>query len=598
MTSARDAIAFELFKNAIFSIADEMALTIFRTTYSGVLKDNMDYSTGFADAEGKLVAQGLTLPGHLGSVPTAMESIMRHFRDDMAPGDVFIMNDPFDGGMHLPDIFVFKPLYHGGERLAFACTVCHHTDVGGRVAGSNASDSTEIYAEGLRIPPLKLYEAGKLNATLMSVIEKNVRLPVQVFGDLRAQLAACHIAERQFAGLVAKYGPDETRAYMQETIDYAERLTRAALEKLPDGEWSFEDWIDDDGIDYGQPIRLFVTIRKTGGHMVVDWTGTHPQVKGAINNTLSFTKAASYTGVRSVLPPGIPNNEGVFRAIEVICPPGTVGNGVLPAACAARGLTGFRMTDCIFGALAMMLPDRVMAAGDGGNTGISIGGYYADRRPFIYVDFTCGAWGARPWVDGVDGNSHMFANMASQSIEVTEAEHPISLLAYEFVPDKAGAGKYRGGVPFKRDYRFNEAEGVLQVRSDRRDHRPFGLYGGSPGRPSENYLNPDGENRALPSKPTMTIKRGDVFRHVLAGAGGWGDPLERDPAAVLKDVRNELLSREKAAADYGVVVDTKRWVVDEPATKRRREEIRRTRGWREVPKVQREDPIPSTGVRG
>jgi N-methylhydantoinase B len=598
MTSARDAIAFELFKNAIFSIADEMALTIFRTIYSGVLKDNMDYSTGFADAEGKLVAQGLTLPGHLGSVPTAMESIMRHFRDDMAPGDVFIMNDPFDGGMHLPDIFVFKPLYHGGERLAFACTVCHHTDVGGRVAGSNASDSTEIYAEGLRIPPLKLYEAGKLNATLMSVIEKNVRLPVQVFGDLRAQLAACHIAERQFAGLVAKYGPDETRAYMQETIDYAERLTRAALEKLPDGEWSFEDWIDDDGIDYGQPIRLFVTIRKTGGHMVVDWTGTHPQVKGAINNTLSFTKAASYTGVRSVLPPGIPNNEGVFRAIEVICPPGTVGNGVLPAACAARGLTGFRMTDCIFGALAMMLPDRVMAAGDGGNTGISIGGYYADRRPFIYVDFTCGAWGARPWVDGVDGNSHMFANMASQSIEVTEAEHPISLLAYEFVPDKAGAGKYRGGVPFKRDYRFNEAEGVLQVRSDRRDHRPFGLYGGSPGRPSENYLNPDGENRALPSKPTMTIKRGDVFRHVLAGAGGWGDPLERDPAAVLKDVRNELLSREKAAADYGVVVDTKRWVVDEPATKRRREEIRRTRGWREVPKVQREDPIPSTGVRG
>jgi N-methylhydantoinase B len=563
-----------------------------------VLKDNMDYSTGFADAEGKLVAQGLTLPGHLGSVPTAMESIMRHFRDDMAPGDVFIMNDPFDGGMHLPDIFVFKPLYHGGERLAFACTVCHHTDVGGRVAGSNASDSTEIYAEGLRIPPLKLYEAGKLNATLMSVIEKNVRLPVQVFGDLRAQLAACHIAERQFAGLVAKYGPDETRAYMQETIDYAERLTRAALEKLPDGEWSFEDWIDDDGIDYGKPIRLFVTIRKTGGHMVVDWTGTHPQVKGAINNTLSFTKAASYTGVRSVLPPGIPNNEGVFRAIEVICPPGTVGNGVLPAACAARGLTGFRMTDCIFGALAMMLPDRVMAAGDGGNTGISIGGYYADRRPFIYVDFTCGAWGARPWVDGVDGNSHMFANMASQSIEVTEAEHPISLLAYEFVPDKAGAGKYRGGVPFKRDYRFNEAEAVLQVRSDRRDHRPFGLYGGSPGRPSENYLNPDGENRALPSKPTMTIKRGDVFRHVLAGAGGWGDPLERDSAAVLMDVRNELLSPGKAAADYGVVVDTERWVVDEAATKRRREEIRRARGWREVPKVQREDPIPSTNVRG
>jgi N-methylhydantoinase B len=592
MSASHDPIAFELFRNAIFSIADEMALTVLRTTYSGVLKDNMDYSTGFADADGRLVAQGLTLPGHLGSVPTALQAVLRHYREDMADGDVFIMNDPFDGGMHLPDIFVFKPLYIDGERLAFACTVCHHTDVGGRVAGSNASDSTEIYAEGLRIPPLKLYAAGKRDETLMALIEKNVRLPVKVFGDLRAQLAACHIAEKQFRELVAKYGPAPTALHMRETIDYAERLTRAALRQLPDGEWSFEDWIDDDGIDYGQPIRLFVTLKKSGGHMIVDWTGTHPQVKGAINNTLSFTKAASYTAVRSVLPPGIPNNEGVFRAIEVICPPGTVGNGVLPAACAARGLTGFRMTDCMFGALAMMLPDKVKAAGDGGNTGISIGGYYADRSPFVYVDFTCGAWGARPWTDGLDGNSHMFANMASHSIEVTEVEHPIQLLAYEFVADKAGAGKFRGGVPFRRDYRFLEEEGTLQVRADRMTHRPFGLYGGSPGRPSENFLNPEGERRELPGKFTMTIRKGDVFRHVLAGAGGWGDPLERDPQAVLKDVRNELLSPAKAEADYGVVIDVRGWTVNMPATQRRRAEIRVRRGWREVPKVQRDDATP------
>src|SRR4029453_2734513 len=261
-----DPIAFELFKNALFSITDDMALTIFRTTYSGVLKDNMDFSTGFADAGGKLVAQGLTLPGHLGSVPTALASVLRHFDDDMAPGDVFIMNDPFDGGMHLPDIFIFEPLYHEGERLGFACTCCHHSDVGGGVAGSNASDSTEIYAEGLRIAPMKLYEAGKLNKTIMTFIEKNVRLPVQLFGDLRAQLAACHIGETQFAEIVARYGPEKTRFYLREVIDYAERLTGAARENLPDGEWSFEDWIDDDGVDYGKPIRLFVTIRKTGGH--------------------------------------------------------------------------------------------------------------------------------------------------------------------------------------------------------------------------------------------------------------------------------------------------------------------------------------------
>lgn len=590
MPASHDPIAFELFRNAIFSIADEMALAIFRTTYSGVLKDNMDYSTAFADANGRLVAQGLTLPGHLGSIPTALASVMRHFGDAMHEGDIYVLNDPFDGGMHLPDIFVFKPLYHQGRRLAFAATVCHHTDVGGRVAGSNASDSTEIYAEGLRIPPLKLYDRGVRNETLMAIIERNVRLPVRLFGDLRAQLAACHIAETQFAELVARYGAETVTGYMEEVIDYAERLTRAALAELPDGEWSFEDWIDDDGVDVGKPIRLFVTLRKQGGHMVVDWTGTNPQVKGAINNTLSFTKAASYTAVRSVLPAGIPNNEGVFRAIEVICPPGTVGNGVLPAACAARGLTGFRMTDCVFGALAMMLPDRVFAAGDGGNTGISIGGWDAERKPFIYVDFTCGAWGARPWADGLDGNSHMFANMASHSVEVTEAEQPIQLLAYEFVPDKAGAGRFRGGVPFRRDYRFLEKEGTLQVRSDRRVHRPFGLYGGSPGAPSENTLNPDGEAQRLPSKLTMTIRRDDVFRHVLAGGGGWGDPLERDPALVLRDVRNELLSVGRAAADYGVVIAA--GTVDVAATERLRAELRARRGWQAPPKVQRTDPLP------
>ena len=589
MTARHDPITFELFKNALFAIADEMALTIVRTTYSGVLKDNMDFSTAFADADGQLVAQGLTLPGHLGSIPTALESIMRHYGEDMVPEDVFIMNDPFDGGMHLPDVFVIKPLYVDGRRLAFAATVCHHTDVGGRVAGSNASDSTEIYQEGLRIPPLKMYDRGTRNETLFALIEKNVRLPVKVFGDLRAQLAACHIAERQFMELVERYGATTVTELMHEVVDYAERLTRAAIRELPDGAYSFEDWIDDDGIDVGQPIRLFVSLSKQGDSIHADWTGSSPQVKGAINNTLSFTKAATYCAIRSILPPGIPNNQGVFRAIEVVAPPGTIANAVLPAACAARGLTGFRMVDCCFGALAMMVPDKVFAASDGGNTGISIGGYYPDRTPFIYVDFTCGTWGGRPFADGLDGNSNMFANMASTSVEITEAEQPLQLLAYEFVPDKAGAGKYRGGTPYRRDYRFLEAEAVLQVRADRHTFRPYGLYGGQPGKASWNALNPDGEHRPLPSKLTMTITRGDVFRHEVAGAGGWGDPLERDPAAVLKDVRNAFLSQQVAADAYGVVIDVQSWSVDAAATQQRRDAMRTARGWAETPKVLWED---------
>lgn len=596
MSKIRDPIAFELFKNSIFSIADEMALTICRTTYSGVLRDNMDFSTAFAAADGKLVAQGLTLPAHLGSIPTALDVIVNRFGDTMQPEDMYIMNDPFDGGMHLPDIFIFKPIFWEGERIAFAATICHHADVGGRVPGSNASDSTEIFQEGLRIPPIKLYDRGELNETLWMLIEKNVRIPVQVFGDLRAQLAACTIAERQFLELIERYGVTDVKIYMTEIIDYAERLTRAAVLKLPDGEYEFEDWIDDDGIDIDQPIRLFVKITKHGDSMLVDWTGSSEQVKGAINNTLSFTKAASYTGIRSILPDGIPNNEGVFRVIEVTAPAGTIANNVMPAACAARGLTGFRMVDCIFGALAKMLPEKVCAASDGGNSGVSIGGYDVDRKPYIYVDFACGTWGGRPWGDGLQGNSNMFANMASQSVEVIEAEQPVEILAYEFLPDRAGAGKFRGGAPYFRDYRFTEREAILQVRSDRARFRPYGLYGGMPGQPSANYLNPQDNNQKLTSKPTMIIQEGDVFRHELAGGGGWGDPLERDPADVLRDVRNELVSITSAKNDYGVIIDNELIKVDSNKTNALRKTMREKRAGAKLPFVAWDDHGTETAL--
>ena len=584
-----DSFTLELFKNALFSIADEMAVTICRTTYSGVLRDNMDFSTGFTDANGKLVAQGLTIPLHLGSIPTALDSVLEHFKGDIHPGDVFIMNDPYEGGMHLPDVFIFKPIFVEGEQLAIAATISHQADIGGRVPGSNASDSTEIFQEGLRIPPIKLYMGGELNETMWRLIEKNVRIPIQVLGDMRAQLSACTIAENQFLELVGRFGLETTRFYMGEVIDHTERLARAAIRKLPDGEFAFEDWVDDDGIDRDRAIRLLCRITKRDDAIKVDWAGSSEQVKGAINCTLSFTKAVSYAAIRSVLDFDIPCNEGLFRAIDVTAPPGTVTNMVLPAACAARGLTGFRMGDCVFGALAMMLKDEVGAASDGGNTGVSIGGYDKSRRPFIFVDFACGSWGGRPWGDGVQGNSNMFANMASQSVELIESQNPIQILRYELIPDRAGAGKYRGGVPYRRDYLFTEDEAVLQVRSDRRRFRPYGLYGGHAGRPSRNVLNPDKEARLLDSKLTMHLRRGDVFRHELPGGGGWGDPLDRDPSNVLSDVRNEYISVDGANRDYGVVIDTSTWIVDLVATQNLRESRRRSRGETPVSVINWED---------
>ena len=243
------------------------------------------------------------------------------------------------------------------------------------------------------------------------------------------------------------------------------------------------------------------------------------------------------------------------------------------------------MGDCAFGALAMMLKDEVGAASDGGNTGISIGGYDKSRQPFIFVDFACGSWGGRPWSDGVQGNSNMFANMASQSVELIESQNPLQILRYELIADRAGAGKYRGGVPYRRDYRFTEEEAVLQVRSDRRRFRPYGLYGGRPGQPSQNIMNPGNGAEPLDSKLTMTFRQGDVFRHELAGGGGWGDPLERNPEHVLADVRNEYVSVDGARRDYGVVIDDSAWSVDVAATEKLRKSRSLARGDATLPAV-------------
>ena len=596
--SEPDPITAELFRSAINALADEMALTIYRTAYSGVLKNIMDYSTALCDPRGRLVAQGLSIAGHLCSIPVALRACLQRFGTDIADGDILVLNDPYEGGMHLPDIFLFRPIFaHAGSEargescgngargandgalVAWACTICHHTDVGGRVPGSNASDSTEIYAEGLRIPPLKLYERGQPNPTLFRIIERNVRVPARVLGDLRSQLAACEIAARGMAELTARHGTANMHTLMDATMAHSERLTHHCLAELPDGEASFTDWIDDDQIDAGKPIKLFCTVRKRGERMQIDWTGTAAQVKGAINNTWSYTAAASYTAVKSVLSINMPNNDGVFRAIEVIAPPGTIANALPPAACAARGLTGFRMVDCCFGALAMLYPDRVMAASDGGNTGITIGGYDAERRPFIYVDFLSGAWGGRPWADGLDGNTNMFANMASFSVEVIEAENPLEVLNYGMVPDTGGPGKYRGGTALVRTWRMLADEGILQVRSDRATHRPYGLHGGAPGTPSRNVLDPGlPSEQALHAKITMTLRRGDVFRHQLPGAGGWGDPLERDLALIANDLRDGLVSCEAARRDYGVVAEGEPPRIDVVVTEALRARLRAARG--------------------
>ncbi|HEX7103212.1 MAG TPA: hydantoinase B/oxoprolinase family protein [Nitrolancea sp.] len=565
-----DPITFELIRNALTSIVDDMALTIVRTAYSNVVRDNMDFSTALCDRSGNLIAQGLTIPLHLGSVPDAMAAFFRAFGDDIVPGDVWIMNDPFSGGMHLPDIFVVKPIFTEDATLCgFAVTIAHHTDVGGRVAGGNASDSTEIYQEGVRIPPLRLYRRGEPNETFFTLFLANVRVPDKVLGDLRAQLAACHIAERRLRELIERFGVATLDQTFAELLDYAERMVRAEIARMPDGVYRFTDYIDNDGIAPG-PIAIAVTLTIAGDKIDVDFAGSAPQVKGAINSTLSVTKSMAYAAIRCVLPPEIPNNAGIFRAISVSAPPGTVVHAVPPAAVAARGLTAFRMGDALIGALAQALPERVFAAGEGGNSGISIGGYDAKRRPFIYVEFVCGCWGARAGKDGVDGITNVFSDLSNNPVEMIEASFPLRIDAYELVPNSGGAGRFRGGMGIRKQITFLEKEAVLQVRSDRMEHQPYGLDGGRPGAPTHNRLLRSGAAHPMPSKFTEWIHYGDTFDHRQAGGGGFGDPFTRDSSAVLTDVRNGLVSPASARHDYGVVIDPECWEVDKAETKRLR----------------------------
>lgn len=549
-----DPVTRELIKNALASLVDEMAYTIIQTAHSEIVKDVMDFSTACCDAAGRMIAQGNTIAMHLGSVPEAMEALRARFGDDVGPGDVFVLNDPYEGGMHLPDVYMIKPVF-AGERLAgWAIAIAHQTDMGGRVPGSNASDSTEIYQEGLRIPPTRLYARGVRDETLVSLLRKNVRVPARVLGDWSAQLSACQIGERGLLELVERHGLDGLAGYVDELLDYSEAMLRREIERWPDGSYEFVDYVDDDGFGEG-PLPIRVTLTVDGDSLVVDYAGTAPQVRGAINSTLSFTKSCTYLSVRCILDEDIPNNAGFFRPIEVVAPAASIVNLAEPAACAARALTGYRIVDAMFGALAQVVPDRVPAAGEGGNTVVCISGRRAEGgEPFIVVDMLCGAWGGRCGQDGVDAVTNPSQNLSNTPVEVLEAAHPITIERYGFVTDSCGAGRHRGGLAIERQYRVHDDDTLLQLRSDRWRTPPWGLAGGGAGSLAANVLRRDGVERPLPGKVTMQLAGGDVVRHRMAGAGGHGDPLRRDPARVLEDVLDERITPAYALREHGVVI--------------------------------------------
>ena len=577
-TQTLDPVTREIIKNSLASAADTMAVTIVRTARSLVVKDGMDFSTAIFNADGLQVAQGLTLPFHMGAMKPALDAVVEHFGDDIKPEDIFANNDPYEGASHLPDIFLFKPVFYNDLLMGWVCAIAHHTDIGGRVAGGNACDNTEIYQEGLRIPPIKLFEEGELNKAVWRIIDKNVRVPDKVLGDILAQVSALRQGERDYLRLIEDYGPEPLKGYMTDIIDHTERLTRAEIEALPNGSWEFTDYIDDDGIN-PDPIAIKVKVTIEGDEMEVDFTGTSPQAKGSINPNLAFTKSATYAAIKCLTNPNIPGNSGFFRPIKVIAEPGSYVNPQHPAPVAARGVGGFRIGHAVFGAMTKALPDRVPAAWGGGEVGVSFGGYFPGGKAFVFVEFNNdGPRGGTPFADGADGAAAPITNMANTPIETIESDQPLLVTRYGYVNDSAGAGKHRGGLGMIREYRLLADEATLQIRSDRTKFLPWGAQGGNPGTRTYSILNPDTENRVLPSKFMLELKENDVYRLIQAGAGGYGDPLERDPEAVLADVTQEKVSIERARSDYGVVIDPESLELDGEATSETRDRMRNERG--------------------
>ncbi len=553
--SKTDPFLLEVLRYAFDTIAEEITLTIVRTAYSQIVRDSLDFSTALCDARGRTLAQGVCTPMHLGAFHDALRNMLAEVGGDVHPDDVFIMNDPYAAaGQHLPDIYVVQPIFFESVLRGWSATLAHHSDVGGIVAGSNALGAREIWQEGLRIPVLKLIDQGARNETLWKMIALNVRTPDMVMGDLQAQIAACAIGARGLVKLYERYGVDTLEQGMADLNAYALRLARAEISDIPDGTYRFTDHIDGIGDD-PEPVILNVAVTIEGGHAVVDWTGSSDQIEGGINSTFPFTKACAYAAIRSLMQADVPNCHGFTEAIEVRAPEGSVVRPTSPGPCGARGITGYRMIDCLFGALAQAAPDRVTADGSGGSTLPTISGMH-EGRMFVFCETAMGTWGASRANDGQEGVPHIGANQSNVPIEMIEQTYPLRIEHYGFEIDSGGAGRTRGGMALRREYRVLSDKALLNVRSDKRAFPPHGLDGGAPGKPSMNKILFGTSEAVLPvllSEPVL-LRKGEIFSHVMASGGGFGAAFERDPERVLQDVILEKVSIQGAARDYGVAI--------------------------------------------
>ena len=558
-----DPILLEVLWNRLISIVNEQAAVLMHASFTTVVREAGDLSAGVFDARGRMLAQAVTgTPGHINTMANCVRDFVRaHPLDSLEPGDSLLTNDPWISSGHLHDITVVTPVFHQGRGIGWFANTCHAMDIGGRTLGA---DAREVFEEGLHIPIMKLFRGGQINEDLIAIVRANVREPDQVVGDLYAQQAGNDVGAAKLAEMMEEYKLDGLTDLSELILNHTEEALRGAIAKIPDAVYGDEVTID--GFD--TPLTIRVSVAVEGSDLIVDYAGTSPQVERGINVVYNYTHAYTTYPLICAIGPNVPNNEGSFRPVTVKAPEGSILNCTFPAAVGARHLVGHFLSQVIFGALAQALPQSVIADGSAGLWNSQFEGRDRAGRLFAYIFFSAGGMGARPSADGLSATAFP-SGIRGVPAEAIESVSPILMHRRALRPDSGGAGQFRGGLG---------QEMVLEVRGqgpalhscmyDRTVHPARGFHGGGDGATGELFL-PDGT--PLHAKSKYLLQPGQTVTLRLPGGGGYGPPLERDPALVLEDVRQELVSVEAARALYGVVIDTATWTVDEAATAALRE---------------------------
>ncbi|WP_096390197.1 hydantoinase B/oxoprolinase family protein [Halopenitus persicus] len=565
----------EIFRHSLKGIVEEMGVTLQRTAYSTNIKIRRDHTCALFDSELRHIAQHDIAPQHIGSLVSVVPRNMRD-RDDLEPGDGILINDPYKGAVHLPDVMLICPLFHDGEIIGYAANSAHHVDIGGPTPGGIPTDSTDLYGEGVIMPGVKAVEDWEYDEEVLGLITRNVRSPDMRVGDYRAQLGANRIGEERFGELYEEYGSDALAEYLDELIDYTERLVRSNIQELPDGVYDASDYMDGDGIN-DEELLVTLTIEIDDDEMTLDFTGTADENEGPLNCTPAMAFAGTMAVVMSLLGGDLPKNEGFYRPFEIITPKGSMVNPTDDRPVAAGWEIAIRAGDLVTKAMADVLPEETIAATKGIICNIAYGGRdpRSDDDEYVYYETVGGGYGGRATKDGMDGVQAHYQNTANSPIEELETEIPLYVRRYEYIQDSEGAGRQRGGLGIRRDMEFYDHRSSFTVLSDRTKNQPWGLFGGHAARAAKYVINPDDDPEVVSSKSTTKLDPDDVASVQTPGGGGYGDPLERPPEEVLEDVVNGKVSVEKAESEYGVAVDPEERSVDEAATRELREEVDR-----------------------